>query len=461
MSADTIAARATAPGPGAVAIVRVSGPDALAVLRRVFTPRAGHSLDVPGRMALGIAHRPGAAGDPIDEAMAVFWKGPKSFTAEDCAEIHTHGSPAVVAEVLDAVLAAGARLAEPGEFTKRAYLNGRIDLAQAEAVADLVQARTRQAERAAFAQLRGGLSSRVRGVRDALVPVIAELEAHVDFPEEGLEFRTRERLGAAIDRMGTELSQLLEGAGRGQLQRDGARVVLAGPPNAGKSSLFNLLCRRERALVTPHPGTTRDVVEASVDLRGAPIELADTAGLRAGAGEIESMGIERARERIAGADLVLFVIDRSQPLDEALAEWDALPDGPRLLVLNKADLPGLSAAEAASAFRLRSREVLLVSVESGDGFAGLEEAVFRRLAEGDAPSEETPLVANVRHRRAIEDAREGLLRAGEGLASELSPEFLVVDLAEAARTLDAITGERGALDERVLDAVFSAFCLGK
>jgi len=458
-SGDVIVARATAAGDGAIAIVRASGPGARAMSNRVFHP-VQKDPDDPGRLVLGHVHACDDRAARIDQGMRVCWIAPNSVTGEDVVEFHLHGSSAVVAHLIDEWLRAGARLAEPGEFTRRAYLNGKIDLAQAEAVCDLVRARTDAAGRAALQQLSGGLSRHLDQQRAALVPVIAELEAHIDFPEEGLEFATRERLGRVVDHVARALQDLLDGARIGRRLRDGVRVVLAGPPNAGKSSLFNLLLRRERALVTPHAGTTRDTIEVEIDLRGVPVTLVDTAGLRAAPEEIEALGIARTREELAGADLVLFMVDASDP-NAAREEYAALGKREHLLILNKSDrVQEGDLARVREMFQASGRKgAITLSTTERDGFDDLEARLISMLGGGER-GESGVLVTNQRHVTAIDRAVRSLYTVGEGLASELSPEFLVVDLTEAIAALDTITG-RATLDEDVLDAIFSTFCLGK
>jgi tRNA modification GTPase len=461
-SGDTIVARATAAGDAAIAIVRVSGAGAHPIAGALFVAdRPGAPPEV-GRMVLGRL-RDGASGVDLDRVLAVRWQAPHSYTGEDMIEFHLHGSSVLAEAVVSACQRAGARLARAGEFTRRAYLNGKLDLAQAEAVCDLIRARTEAAGRAALAQLNGGLSRRLEAVRARLVPVVAELEAHVDFPEEGLEFSTRSRLGAVVDSAIVELQELVAGARRGRFLREGARVVLAGPPNAGKSSLFNLLLRRERALVTPHPGTTRDALEAQVDLAGVPVTLVDTAGLRAHPEPIESMGIARAREEVLGADVVVFLIDASSAAS-APEDYARLRELPHLVVANKVDLLGeegrAGLERLAAQFSGSGRRAFVgLSVTARTGFEVFEEALARELTAAGL-HESGSLVTNRRHATALEGALAGLQTAAEGLASELSPEFIVVDLTEAIAGIDAVTGREG-LDEEVLDAIFSTFCLGK
>jgi tRNA modification GTPase len=458
---DTIVAPATAPGNGAVAIIRISGPDAHAIGDRLFRgARAERNADdrfTPGLMILGQIVSP--AGELIDTGFRVSWRAPHSYTGEDVVELQVHGSMAIVRAVVGAAVDSGARLARPGEFTRRAFLNGRMDLAQAQAVSDLIQSETATAARAALAQLRGGLSARLLEVRASLVLVLAELEATVDFPEEGLEISTRRRLGEAVDAALRAINGLLSSADRGRVLREGSRVVLAGAPNAGKSSLFNLLVGRERAIVSPHPGTTRDTVEAQIELEGVAVTLVDTAGLRAVPEEIEAMGIARTHEEIRGAGLVLFVVDSTQP-QEAVAEYRQLRDFPHWIIANKMDRVEADTTAVDVEYKSPGRQRLLaLSSKTGLGFPDLESALKGWLRAGTGEGE-TPLVTHGRHVRALTEARRGLCTVAEGLASSLSPEFIALDLADAISRIDSITGH-GSLDEEVLDAIFSTFCLGK
>lgn len=459
-SRDILCARATPPGAGAIAIVRLSGAGCHELARTLFRPYGSMDLSrpEPGRLILGRLDQHGA---DIEEGFAVFWYAPRSYTGEEMVEFQTHGSPVAVSQVIEACQQIGARLARPGEFTRRAYLNGKMDLAQAEAVCDLISAHTQAAARAALAQLGGGLSEHLAAIRDQLILITAELEAWVDYPEEGLEFSTRERLGGATNACRDELSRLLESAQRGTHLRDGARVVLGGRPNAGKSSLFNLLVRRERALVTPHPGTTRDTVEAELDLAGIPVTLVDTAGLRADPGEIEAMGIERALGEFRAADLILFLIDASGPDPRANDEYTHVRQRPHFVIANKIDLAPLEASGLlAERFNAPSRLGFLpLSAKTRDGVAQLEARLIDALGRADERTEGT-LVTNRRHVEALRAASAELTRAAEGLATGLAPELLVVHLTETIGAMDSITGRQG-LDEDVLDRIFATFCLGK
>lgn len=453
---DLIAAPATAPGQAAIAIVRLSGRGAHeAVRQRLF--RGPLAEGAPGRMVLGTLVHPGT-GAPVDECLAVCWRAPRSYTGEDVAEFHLHGSPAVVDAAVEACLAAGARLAEPGEFTLRAYLNGRMDLAQAEAVSRLTQARTEAGRRAALAQLRGGLSARLYEHRAALVQTTAELEAALDHPEEDLPAPDAARHLTVIRAALAAIGELLASARRGRMLHDGARVVLAGRPNAGKSSLFNTLLGRERAIVTPHPGTTRDTLEASIDLAGIPVTLVDTAGLRPDPEEIEAIGIGRSREELHAAAIVLFLVDGSVADGEAAREYAALHTLRHFLVYTKADLP--TRGGPVDPHSESCAGVLRVSVKSRKALDELEESLLREL--GAAPSEggSPDAVATARQEEELRRAASALRDAATNLETSGLPELAAADLTTALAALDALLGLQ-SLDEDVLDAVFSTFCLGK
>ena len=451
--ADTIAAIATAAGRGAIGIVRISGPEALVVAARVFRGRDPRAL--PGFTAARGWIEDGE--DRIDEALCLVMRAPRSYTREDVAELHCHGGPALLHRVLAAVLRAGARPAEPGEFTRRAFLAGRIDLAQAEAVADLIAGETAAAARAAADQLAGGLSRRIEALRFGLAELLARLEAAIDFPEEedvpGLE---PGELLAAIARLAGGMRALLADAERGRRLREGVRVVIAGRPNVGKSTLMNALLRAERVLVSPEPGTTRDVVEDALELEGIAVRLFDTAGLRSAAVAVEARGADLAREALAGADLALLVLDGSEPIGEDDRQAAAAIAGPLLLVINKSDLPPAATDDDCAALAAGATAVR-VSARTGDGLDRLERLMAAALAgEG---SGETPILTNQRHAHALRRAEEALERARAAIDRRLPPELAASDLRLALASLAEITGETTADD--ILDLIFSRFCIGK
>lgn len=472
MYQDTIAAIATATGEGGIGIVRLSGPDAAAVAGRVFRRsgrrgRAGEPLPAH-RLVHGLLVDP-ESGVTVDETLAVRMPAPHSYTREDVVELHCHGGAVATREALRVCLRAGARQAEAGEFTLRAFANGRLDLAQAEAVLGIVGARTPEALRVAVAGLRGRLGGELRPVRDRLIDALAYLDASADFPEDEIPPAD---VGAALTEAADGLEALTRRAAVGVLYREGVRVAIVGRPNVGKSSLLNALLRQERAIVTPVAGTTRDVIAESITLRGIPVVLLDTAGIAATADQIEQLGIARSREALAASALVLFVLDGSAPatpddLAVATALRDRLgtDDAGRsvVLVLNKADLPpaaGPAPRDAALALLPAARAVA-VSARAGAGLADLE-ATLHDLATGATEgltAETDPALATTRQRETIARARDSARRAAEAFATGVPLDLVAVDARAALVALGEITGETAS--EAILEAIFSRFCIGK
>jgi tRNA modification GTPase len=460
---DTIVAPATAAGFGAIAIVRLSGSQTRLLLGTCFKAMTDSSTVnnfSHHRLVLGDFTAPGE-NEPIDQVMAVFMPAPHSYTGEDVAEIHCHGSPAVVAQIIAALCRAGARPAQPGEFTRRAFENGRIDLAQAEAVCDLVRSATAAASRLALRQLTGRLSRHLNGLRQTLVDVAAEIEARLDFPEEEIEPANRQAIEDVLRRAECALDDLVRQGRRGRLFREGARIVLVGRPNVGKSSLLNALVGRERAIVSPHPGTTRDTIECTLDLAGIAATLVDTAGWRAGYDEIERMGVERTEGEVAVADLLVWVVDGSDPLNDedwAIAERVA-PLG-SIVACNKSDLPTAICGATIQSFGFEADRICRVSAISREGIRELEGRMIALLLGGqEAQGGETALVSNARHLALLERARQAVGDALRAFAAALSGDLVMVDVRLALGALDGILGRR--FDDEVLDAIFARFCIGK
>ncbi len=450
---DTIAAIATPPGEGAVALLRVSGPAAVAAAAAVCQPSRGGSLEKIAARQQVRARARAADGTTLDEVLVTRFAAPASYTGEDVVEISGHGGPLVARRLLEAVVAAGARVAGPGEFTQRAFLNGKLDLTQAEAVMDLIRAHSDLALRAANEQLGGGLGRRIEALREDLLNLVAHVEAHIDFPDEDITPETGAALRTRLDAARARISELLDTARPGRILREGLRTAIVGQPNVGKSSLLNALAGRDRAIVSATPGTTRDTIEEFISVGGLALRLVDTAGLREPVDAIEREGIERAQREVAAADLVLQVVDASlpPPRDEVLpAPTD--PEQVRLLVLNKIDL-GVHAGWSKAA-------ALLVSCATGEGISRLAEEIAERAAGGMLRSSAGALAAiSVRHRDCLARASEALDRARKTLRAGESPEFVAVDLRAALTACGEVVG--GADSENILDRIFATFCLGK
>jgi tRNA modification GTPase len=451
-TADTIVAIATPPGRGALGVVRLSGPEAFRIARDLvgrqspFTPRHATFCRVSALPETEIG----------DEVVVTTYPSPRSYTGEDVAELSAHGSPVILSGILRSAVAGGARLAEPGEFTLRGFLNGKRDLIQAEAVGDLVDAVTPLQARAAFDQLEGTLTTAIGAIETELFDLVARLEASLDFPDEGYHFIDPGELLAALDAVLARLDGLLASASRGRVVREGAVVTLVGAPNAGKSSLFNQLLKGNRAIVHAAPGTTRDLLTERVDLAGLCVELVDTAGLRDTEDEVEREGVARTEGSLRVADLALVVIDRSRALsDDDRRALSATTGRSRLVVANKIDLP------AAWAEQTLADEAIPISVRTGAGISGLVDRISTALTQ--APSRrDPPLVTNVRHTALLAEARAALLRGRLAVtesAGSLPEEFLLADVQEALERLQEVTGRRSSED--LLRHIFERFCIGK
>ncbi|HOF38471.1 MAG TPA: tRNA uridine-5-carboxymethylaminomethyl(34) synthesis GTPase MnmE [Candidatus Hydrogenedentes bacterium] len=454
-SEGTIAAISTPPGEGAIGIVRLSGPDALRIAAAVFHSSRGLDIRHLRRRVYHGEIRNGA--ETLDEVLLHIMRAPHSYTREDVVEINAHGGAEPLQAILELVLEQGARLAEPGEFTKRAFLNGRLDLVQAEAVIDRIRAKTRAGLRAANAAASGALSQAIAGMREPLLQALARIEASVDFPDEDLPELVTPELRATLAAIAARMETLLAASDAGRLYREGAAVIIAGRPNVGKSSLFNALLRDARAIVTARPGTTRDLLEEVITVQGIPIRLSDTAGLRHSDDEVERIGVDVARSALNAADAVLFVVEATDPAtpeDEALAGDLLALEVPVFLVVNKIDL---NPSPALSSWADRFAATWLVSAKSGDGLQALEAALAKQLLGGAAMNPSDVLLNRVHQRDSLRRARQALARLLDNFGA--SPEFLSIDLREALAALGEITGETTAED--VLDRIFASFCIGK
>jgi tRNA modification GTPase len=456
---DTIAAIATPIGTGGVGIVKISGPEAWAVGRYLFHFSGSQKTIQSHRLYYGNIIEPGTH-RTVDEVLITFMHGPATYTREDVVEINCHSGLAVLDSILELVIRAGARLAEPGEFTRRAFLNGRIDLTQAEAILDLVSSKTKRSLHLASEHLKGGLQSIITELRNHLLETLAMVEAAIDFPEEDLEIIAEPDLAARVRQHVREpISKLLENYEDGRILREGLSVIIAGKPNVGKSSLLNNLLRSNRALVTPIPGTTRDVIEESLSLRGIPLRLVDTAGLRQPDDLVEKLGMEFTRERLSRADLVLFVLDRNTSLtSEDLQIYEDINSKPRVVVLNKIDLdPHPDFATIGERF---PKETLVeISALYGDGMEQLKDAVFHTILGRRLDTETSVVAPNLRHKLCLERTLDAVNRALKLLDSQSSAELIALEVQEALAHLGEIIGL--TTTEDLLDQIFSKFCLGK
>jgi len=453
---DTIAALATPLGEGGLAIVRLSGRKAVEKMERCFTGAGSKAVPL-SRAATHTLHygHIKREGRVIDEVLVTVMRAPRTYTREDVVEVSCHGGMVVAGAVLEAVLATGVRLAEPGEFTLRAFLNGRLDLAQAEAVADVVHARTDLALRAAQEQLAGRLSARIEQLREDLIDALAHVEAHIDFPEEDIAPDTREGLLQRFEEAVRTIDQLLDTAAEGKLLRQGIRAAIVGLPNVGKSSLLNQLLGRDRAIVSTQPGTTRDTLEETANIRGIPVVFIDTAGLRQSVDEIEQEGVRRSHRSLESAELILHVLDGSLPLqDEDVRHLEAWQERKRILVRNKVDLPPqLELPEAVA------NSPVPVSATSGQGVENLKDAICSMVWSGAVRADMLEVMINARHKDALDRARSGLIRSAEALQADQPLDLVALDLRAGVQAVGEVVGKTATDD--LLDRVFSQFCLGK
>jgi len=445
---DTIAAIATPPGPGGIGVVRLSGPDA----QRIATALLSRTQQLRPRFAT-LAKIHDVNGAAIDTAIVTLFAAPHSYTTEDVVEISVHGSPVILRGVLEAALERGARLARPGEFTFRAYLHGRLELTQAEAVADLIEAATPRQARLAYDQLDGSLVSRIREIEAQLFDLIARVEASLDFPDEGYHFVTAGEILQEIDAIAGAIGTLLGSAAAGRIVREGATVVLAGAPNSGKSTLFNALLGSPRSIVTAIAGTTRDLVTETVEIGGVPVRLTDSAGLRDTAEAVEQAGVERAEEASLSAQLIVRVVDRTTDLKTQLDVWNNGPATDHVWAINKIDAAGWAVAH------IDGRPIVEVSALEGTGIEQLK-ATMRDALLGRSAHADEPVVTNVRHIQLLRTARDVLSGLQRTIETAPPPEeFLLADLSRARGAFDELSGRRSPED--VLARIFERFCIGK
>ena len=457
---DTIAAIATAPGIGGIGIIRVSGPEACDVVNRIFHSKQSIPLGERQTRTIHYGHivHP-KTGKTLDEVIVVLMKGPHSYTAEDVVEIQCHGGFVSVREILKVLLSEGVRQAEEGEFTKRAFLNGRIDLTQAEAIIDIIDAKTEQSLEVAVNQLDGTLSKYICTLRDELIAMIAHLEVTIDYPEEDIEDVSAQEVRMGLAPILEKMDTLLATAQRGKLLRDGVMVSIIGRPNAGKSSLMNALLREDRAIVTNIPGTTRDSIEEFLTIQGIPVRLIDTAGIRETEDIVESMGVEKARQYLDKADVVVLVIDGSKPLEPEEQELlQLITNRPSIIFLNKADQAQYISKEEIAAMGTFT-EIVTISAAQGEGMDEMARVITSLVQGGSVQASHEAMLSNVRHITLMEQAKVSLDQSILAIDSGMPIDLIVTDIRAAWELLGDITGE--SLRESMVDELFKRFCLGK
>lgn len=454
---ETIAAVATAHGEGGIGIVRISGSEARNILDRVFAPAVAGPVQ-NRKLTFGTVRDP-ESGEAIDEALAVFIPSPNTYTREDIVEINCHGSVVALRKTLDIVLSQGAALAESGEFTKRAFLNGRIDLAQAEAVIDLVKAKAERSFGAALSQLEGKLSSKVRDIRKEILSLLVNITVNIDYPDEDIEELTYAELLNHITQIGDMIEKLLITANAGQIIKDGLKTVIAGTPNVGKSSLLNALLKENRAIVTEIPGTTRDIIDETISIKGIPVRLLDTAGIRGTEDAIEKMGIEKSREAFNQADLILLMVDGSEGLSQADIElMTAARSKQAIVLINKTDLDK-KIQEAQIRAVLPGCDTIDTSVIGDIGISELEDKIAAMVYGGKAVQGESLLVTNARHKDILSRASSAICDARVMAEKKEALDFIEVDVRAAFELLGEMIGETAS--DEIINEVFANFCLGK
>lgn len=459
MYEDTIAAIATPPGEGGIGIVRVSGPQAMAIAKKIFRAK-NENWQQGGSHRLYYGHIIDPSGQVVDEVLLSYMLGPHTYTREDVLEINCHGGIVPLRRVLELVLTCGARLAGPGEFSKRAFLNGRLDLAQAESIIDIIRSRTEAGLKLAVSQLKGELSEKISSLQKDLLGLLAQLEAVVDFPEEGLEETVGPEILTKSEALLAAIQQLIKGAETGRVYREGLSTVIIGRPNVGKSSLLNALVREERAIVTEIPGTTRDVIEEIINIQGIPLKIIDTAGLRETEDTVEKIGVARTKDNILRADLVLLVLDASRDLtEEDRSIMESITEKKTIILLNKVDVAPLILKKDDIVSLAPDSPVLLVSAREGTGIKELEDQIAAMVLGGGITADDTVLVTNLRHKQALEKAAFHLTDAIQGIGAMLPMDMVSIDLRSAWEALGEITGVNSTED--LLDRIFADFCIGK
>jgi len=459
---DTIAAISTPMGEGGIGIVRLSGKDSLRIAEKIFSSPGEKAFQdrESHKVIYGHVHDP-VSGKTVDEVLLTIMRAPRSYTREDVVEMNCHGGMLPLRKTLELVLAQGARLAEPGEFTKRAFMNGRIDLSQAEAVLDLIRSRTDESRKIAIEQLKGGLSAEITALRDGLTDICANIEAYIDFPEDEIETASKKELSESMKNVSGKLLSLLKTYEDARFFREGLSTAIVGRPNVGKSSLLNALIRKDRAIVTEMPGTTRDVIEEYLNIGGLPLRIMDTAGIRDSSDAAEKEGVARSLRSIETADLVIAIFDRSEQLtSEDFEVIEKIRNKKRILVLNKCDLPpAFGDDEIVARLAPSSSRVLSISATRGDGLQELKESIFSSCLKDWKEEREGVVVTNVRHKHAIEAAQKSLDNALKALEGNQPIEIIAMELRDSLDKLGEIVG--AVTTEDILNKIFNDFCIGK
>jgi len=452
---DTIAAISTPPGTGGIGIVRVSGEKAFEIAEKLFKGKKAFDRIKSHTLSYGKIIDP-EKGEVIDEVLISKMKGPNTFTKEDIIEINCHGGTIIMKRILELVLRQGARLAEPGEFTKRAFLNGRIDLSQAEAVIDLINSKTDESSKAAVDQLEGKLSVRIREVRSRLIELIAHIEVTVDYPEHDIEEITGQKIYEELKTIRKKLDKIIEGFEKGRIMREGISAVIIGKPNVGKSSLLNELTGKNKAIVTDIPGTTRDIIEEYININGVPVKIVDTAGIRETEDVVEKIGVEKAEKAIEAADLIIMMVDAKEGMkEEDLKILERIKNKKVILVINKIDL-----ADNGTGFRIPdSIKTVKTSLKRDIGIEDLEKEIEELFLKGEVSANSEVLLTNVRHKDLIDKAVSSIDDACRAYENKMPLDFVTIDIKSAAEYLGQITGE--SVREDVMREIFSRFCVGK
>ena len=458
---STIAAVSTAPGIGGIGIVRMSGEDSFNILEKIFVPKTAENIaDIEGyRIKYGNIIDPKTL-SVIDEVLVSYFRAPKSYTTEDMCEINSHGSFVVAREILELCLQNGAELAEPGEFTKRAFLNGRIDLSEAEAAADIINSRTKIEAKAAINQLEGFLSKQIKDIRELLLDLLAHVEANIDYPEYDIEEVTAAKVRAGLEIIQTKLNELLQSFEDGKVIKEGIKIAIIGSPNVGKSSLLNSIVREERAIVTDIAGTTRDSIEEVVTIKGIPFKIADTAGIRHSDNIVEKIGIEKAKKIAEGSDVIIAMFDSSKELSDEDSEiLDFIKDKKAIIVLNKIDLTDNHYTFLHSYIPTLKMPIIEMSVTENIGIDELYDELVKMFNINEINLDNENIVTNVRHKNLIEQTAKSLEEAENTVNSQMPIDIIAINIKDAIENLSKITGEN--VSEDVIAEIFSKFCLGK